>query len=182
MNYKLLMGLGNPGDEYADTYHNVGALALDAIREKIEASEGPLHFRKHGDLFEYAKTAGAILARSLVYMNESGRAVKEAARAFDVAPEAIAILHDDSDLPIGEYKMLSGQNAAGHHGVESTIAALDSKEFMRVRIGIRSPNERVRKKAGDFVLKPISAADKKTLEGVFERIFAELFGDSALKN
>lgn len=170
MHYRLIAGLGNPSKDYENTYHNVGLLALNALEKKIEAMESISDARRHKDLFEYKKAGPIVLVRPLVFMNESGRAIKEAMRVFKVPAEEILIMHDDSDLLIGEFKISHGQNAAGHHGVESTIAAIHSKEFGRARIGIREKILGQRKKASEFVLSPISAKNKKILAGVFETI------------
>lgn len=170
MDFTLIVGLGNPGDEYEDTYHNVGVRGLHAIAQHLEKQGETLRFKRHGDLFEYAKAGGAILVRPLVFMNESGRAVAEALHAFGIVPEKLLVLHDDSDLRVGEYKITAGQNSAGHHGIDSIIESLGGNDFTRVRIGIRAAEEPRRKKAGEFVLSPITAEDKK----VFEKIFAEI--------
>ncbi len=178
MRYKLIIGLGNPGEEYENTYHNAGLLALDALKEKLDAGgTTPVEFKKYKDLFEYAKYGdpeNTALVRPLVFMNESGIALKEAARMAGASPEDIFVMHDDSDLAIGDVKISKGQGAAGHHGVESIVAALHSNDFTRARIGIR-PLEEIRdraggKKAGEFVLQKIKTKDAKALSVVFEKI------------
>jgi peptidyl-tRNA hydrolase, PTH1 family len=108
-------------------------------------------------------------------MNESGRAVHDAMRVFDAKPEDIIVIHDDSDIPVGEFKRTTGGGSAGHNGIRSVIDHLHTQDFARIRIGIRAPDEAHRKKAGDFVLSPITPADKKVFENVFEKIFASFF-------
>ena len=109
-------------------------------------------------------------------MNESGRAISAAIKYFKIKPEEILIVHDDSDIEIGKYKISFGRGSAGHNGVESIIKSLKTKDFWRLRIGIR-PNIRInqskisinqRLKASAFVLKKISKKDLKILEKVFE--------------
>jgi len=100
-------------------------------------------------------------------MNESGKAVKEAVKYFRAKPEEILIIHDDSDIELGKYKISFGRGSAGHQGVESIIKSLGTKNFWRLRIGIRRTK---RKKAGEFVLKKITPADKL----VWERLFSDL--------
>jgi len=167
MQYKLIVGLGNPGAEYQDTYHNVGFLALDAAKARLGAEPA---FARYKDLFEYTKTEGMMFVRPLTFMNASGRAVKEAAKMAHADPGEIFVMHDDSDLMIGALKVAAGQNAAGHHGIESIIGSLGSKDFMRARIGIRPAAETIRQKAGEFVLKPIKKKDREALEAVFADI------------
>ena len=174
MNFKLIVGLGNPGTEFKDTYHNVGVQALHAIAKHYEAKGEPLHFRRHGDLFEYGKVAGILLVRPLVFMNESGRAVQSALHAFSVATRDLLVLHDDSDLLIGDVKITTGQNSAGHHGIDSIIEAVGGNDFTRARIGIRATDEPRRKKAAEFVLTPIIENDKIIFEDVFLKIMRTL--------
>jgi PTH1 family peptidyl-tRNA hydrolase len=175
MNYKLILGLGNPDKEYLHTYHNIGVQAVDAIAADLQKSGESIRFKRHSDLFEYAKVAdGRILMRPLVFMNESGRAAQEALRAWSATPKDLLVLHDDSDIAIGEYKLSTRQSSAGHRGVESIIETLDSNEFARLRIGIRSTNEVRRKKASEFVLDPINENDKKIFDGVFAEIIETL--------
>ena len=142
-----------PGAEYENTYHNAGARALDAIARDPFGADGAPRWEAHKKLFAYAQIAGWIFVKPLTFMNESGTAVREAARKFNVPPENIVLLHDDSDLPLGTWKISRGRGAAGHHGVESAIAALGTNDFTRIRIGIRPESERVRKKAEEFVLR-----------------------------
>ncbi len=170
MGTRLIIGLGNPGPEYEGTYHNVGAMALDAWI--AECDPGAV-FRKHDDYFEYATSGSIIFVRPLVFMNESGLAAREAVRVFDAKPESLLVLHDESDMPLGDYKLSRGGGSAGHKGLQSIIDHLHTDEFWRARIGIRNPKERTRKKAGDFVLKPVSAAHRKILVGVFSELITK---------
>lgn len=110
-------------------------------------------------------------------MNESGAYVAKMVKKFGVKPEELLIVHDDSDIEIGKYKLTPpGHGAAGHHGIESIQAALKTNNFWRLRIGIRpkQAGDEERLKALDFVLKKISPADKKLLGKVFEEAKAEL--------
>lgn len=170
MDQTLIIGLGNPDPALAETYHNAGTLAVEWIAEHsgVEA----VKFRPHKDSFSYAKNGAFIYIRPLVYMNQSGIAVKDAMHVFGASAKDIVIVHDDSDLPLGEFKRVQGGGSAGHNGIRSIIDHLHTEDFARIRIGIREPNEAHRKKAGDFVLSPIDPADKKTLEEVFKKIAA----------
>jgi PTH1 family peptidyl-tRNA hydrolase len=188
---KIIVGLGNPGAEYENTYHNAGMLALQTMLG--EQGKGS---REKG-LFEYTETRdGIILIKPLVFMNDSGKAVRAAIKKFcrhsSLSPMPrppfpfLTILHDDSDIPIGEFKISFGRNSAGHKGVQSIIDALKTKEFTRVRIGIRPKNdfagrenknkETKRQKAGDFALKQITTSDRKILD----KIFAEILKNKVL--
>lgn len=142
----LVVGLGNPGERYARTYHNAGRIAMRALEE---------------DRTPFAPRTRFIVTDT--YMNESGLAVKRALRA---KPSALLVVHDDADLPIGSYRLVFARGAAGHHGVESIIRALGTKEFWRLRIGIRPPAMK-NAKADSFVLRPMSkTAFKEVLASV----------------
>lgn len=166
---RLIIGLGNPGKEYENTYHNAGARALAAIAASLEHDGAP-RWEVHKKRFASARIAGWIFVKPFAFMNESGAAVREAVRKFNASPENIVLLHDDSDLPLGTWKVSRGRGAAGHHGVESAIAALGTNNFARIRIGIRPEHERVRSRAENFVLKPIT----KSAAAILEKTFASI--------
>lgn len=166
---RLIVGLGNPGVEYKNTYHNAGAQALSAIATLL-ASGQEAHWDSYKKLFIYAQIPGWIFVTPLAFMNTSGIAVREAAKKFNIPANRIILLHDDSDLPLGTWKISRGRGAAGHHGVESAIAALGTNDFVRIRIGIRPENERVRKKAEEFVLRKITKTAAATLKKTFREI------------
>ncbi len=180
----LIFGLGNPGREYEHTYHNAGALCVAALKESLQddgggpkSSAAGMKIEKH---FWYCKfPPGIILAgvdpAASLYMNESGLAVREALAYFKLPPERLVLLHDDSDLPLGDWRLETDRGAAGHHGVESAIQILGTTVFWRGRIGIRPAEaEGARRKAGDFVLKPISEEDQRLLAGVFKELGAKI--------
>ncbi len=165
---RLIVGLGNPGGKYDRTYHNVGFSFLGHLTE-----DAPSHWQAvKGKNFEYSELGNFILIKPLVFMNDSGKAVKAALKYFSnktkIKPQEILIVHDDSDIELGKYKLSFGRGAAGHRGVESIIKTLGSDQFWRLRIGIRKMN--LRKKAGDFVLKKISPVDRRILEKIFRAI------------
>lgn len=171
--YKIIVGLGNPGSEYEQTYHNVGFLAVDYFIKKI----GSLTTQKiNSKKIEYTENQHVIFVKPQTYMNESGLAIKNALKYFKVTPEELLIIHDDSDIAIGEYKLSFERGAGGHRGIESAIKYLKTKKFWRLRIGIRPPQPAgsVRKKAEEFVLKKISPVHKKLLQSVFSSIAKEV--------
>ena len=178
--FRLVIGLGNPGADYENTYHNAGALALDAVTASLSGGEAP-QWDTYKKLFSYARTGNWIFVKPLTFMNVSGIAVREAARKFDIPAKDIIVLHDDSDLPLGAWKISRGRGAAGHHGVESAVAALGANDFMRIRIGIRPADERVRKKAEEFVLRRITKTAAATLKKTFGEIATTLEKGTLLK-
>ncbi|MEK7608185.1 MAG: aminoacyl-tRNA hydrolase [Patescibacteria group bacterium] len=164
----LLVGLGNPGKEYESTYHNAGQLALIPIASALAGEIGSFSrpSKKH---FSYRRIGNVVVAKPLVFMNESGIAVREIISFFKIAIKNLAIVHDDSDLSIGTFKVSDKRGSAGHRGVQSIIDELGTNSFKRVRIGIR-PREEVggRKKALSFVLRPVRKTDLEILHSVFE--------------
>jgi PTH1 family peptidyl-tRNA hydrolase len=164
---RLLVGLGNDSGKYQDTFHNVGFLFADHL-----AKDSGLKFKKHRG-FNYLKAGGLIVVKPSGFMNQSGAPTKQALQYFKVKPENLVLIHDDSDLPIGRYRICFGRGSAGHKGVESVFKVLKTDQFERVRIGVRMPaqdQKNRRSKAGSFILNRMSEADKKTLGGVLSEI------------
>ncbi len=161
---RLIVGLGNPGDEYQNTFHNAGFELIDFLA-------GDEAKWKSTDFFVYCKYGKIILAKTKSFMNDSGRSVGKAVSYFNLTPEETAVAHDDSDLRVGEYKIQFNRGAAGHKGVSSVIQSLKTKEFWRIRMGVRSENPRDKmKKAGEFVLKKISSSDDEKLKNCFKAV------------
>jgi len=154
----LIVGLGNPEKEYEFTYHNAGALVLRRLREEFKADFGPVEKSKY---FNFSKGVDPETGDNLVflwpatYMNESGIAVRAALKFFKVKPADLIVFHDDSDLPMGAVKISESPNAAGHHGLMSIQKELGVDNFRRLKIGVRDPKEKKRRKAEEFVLKTI---------------------------
>jgi peptidyl-tRNA hydrolase, PTH1 family len=186
MGQKIVVGLGNPGKEFENTYHNVGFLALDRLAA-IVASAAPdaAPWQKYKILFEYKKSGHTTFIKPLTYMNDSGKAVREALKKFGGTAEDLIVIHDDSDLTVGNYKISFGRSSAGHKGVQSIIDALKTNQFQRIRIGIRPAREKQRQKAGEFALKPIPPAHRKILDellaGIIERHLENIHSPVLLK-
>lgn len=177
----LVIGLGNPGNAYTYTYHNVGMLALDYIRKHLPSSWSCSELHSPHKYFSYytiigpqKKTIFFVFPRT--YMNESGLAVLRALQYFKQPLSSLLVLHDDSDITIGSYKITFDQRSAGHRGIESIIQQCGGKNFYRGKIGIRPVQELVRKKADAFVLKRISKKDLTIFEKeIFPYIISDIF-------
>lgn len=133
----LIIGLGNPGPRYAHTRHNVGYLAIDALRGTT-----PLLPYPGAPATACRTTIDAIpvaLLRSTTYMNESGQAVAPLARELGLPPERIVVLHDELDLPTGTTRLRQGGAENGHNGLKSLSAELGTRDYLRVRMGISRP-------------------------------------------
>lgn len=171
---KLIVGLGNPGKEYERTYHNVGVMALEHIRRALEGTPYETNKRTR---FAWSRGEGLVFVKPLTYMNEAGTPVALANKLFKVPPRALLVIHDESDLALGTYRISFDRGAAGHRGVQSVIDALGTKAFFRIRIGIRPERERGRAQAGEFVLKTISNRD----QGLLEEVLSDVTTKSILK-
>lgn len=130
---KLIVGLGNPGEKYEGTRHNLGFEVLDEFRRKGEFGNW-----KKEDKFksEIIKSNDLVLVRPLTYMNLSGLAVAKLAKYYKIDPKDIVVIHDELDLLLGHIKIRLGGSDAGHHGLESIIGNLGTDKFIRVRLGI----------------------------------------------
>src|SRR4051795_9118886 len=139
----LVVGLGNPGDEFARTRHNVGAEVIELLAERHGAK---LKKGKERALVDEVHVRGkrVALAIPLTYMNDSGESVRLLVRRYGVEPDQVVIVHDELDLPVATLRVKAGGGLAGHNGLRSITSHLHSDEFLRVRIGVDKPqtNER----------------------------------------
>lgn len=158
MAIKALIGLGNKGKEYAHTFHNIGAWTLSLFEAYAHAEE------RAQLLFEYPSGS----------MNESGAPLRSWLENHNLTAQDILIIHDDSDLPVGSYKLVQGGGSGGHKGVQSIINNLGTEDLWRLRIGIRDPQETVRIKALDFVLHRFPKEFEPIFESVAQRAWTEL--------
>jgi PTH1 family peptidyl-tRNA hydrolase len=163
----LIVGLGNPGPEYADTRHNVGAMVIEELATRVG---GRLRAQRQtrSDVLE-GRLAGerAILARPRCYMNESGGPVALLSRFFDVEPAHVVLVHDELDIPFGALRIKAGGGDNGHNGLKSVRSALGTGDTVRVRVGIGRPPGRQDPAA--FVLRPFSAPERRDLALLVDR-------------
>ena len=154
---KLIVGLGNPGREYALTRHNLGFMVVDRLAEKIGAQ---VTEKKFNALIGSGQIDGKkfILAKPQTYMNLSGEAVQALLNWYKLAPADLLLVYDDVDLPCGRLRLRPGGGTGGHRGVESIIVTLGEDQFPRIRIGLGKPAVAGFPTA-DFVLGKISEAE-----------------------
>jgi PTH1 family peptidyl-tRNA hydrolase len=170
---KIIVGLGNPGKKYNLTRHNAGFMAVEEI-----AREKNLTWQLDKKLeAEMAKGGDLILVKPTTFMNESGRAVQKILAYYNLAPQipnanlkdVLVVIHDDLDLNLGAYKIATGSQSAGHHGLDSIMKILNTKNFTRVRLGLATENlQRARKSilpgaVARFVLKRFPASEQKII-------------------
>jgi PTH1 family peptidyl-tRNA hydrolase len=167
----LVVGLGNPGPEYAATRHNVGFLVTDLVAGRVGARLAR-HKRGHalaaeGKLGVPGAMTHLVLVEPLSFMNESGGPVKALMGFYGVEPDRLVVVHDELDIPFSTIRVKLGGGDNGHNGLKSIRRALGTGDFFRVRIGIGRPPGR--QEPADYVLKPFPSAERTELPEVVDR-------------
>lgn len=163
---RLIVGLGNPGETYRDTRHNIGFMVLDEIARRMGAA-----FREEKRWTGLvAKFTGGYLLKPLTFMNESGRSVQSVGHFYKASPAQTLVVYDDVDLPLGRLRFRSSGSAGGHNGIRSLISSLGSDEFPRLKVGISPADGRP---AGErmvgHVLGKFRAEEQTELQIVIQR-------------
>jgi len=167
---RLIVGLGNPGDKYATTRHNIGFMCLDSYvqlhnvvfaRTRIKAKVAEIRFNN----------LDIVLAKPQTFMNLSGEGVGKLLRQHKVKPENLIVVYDDLDLPVGRIRIRLGGSSGGHKGINSIIEHISSQEFIRVRVGIGRPEIKERNEDnGDgvigHVLSDFTPEEKQVIEEI----------------
>lgn len=193
----LIVGLGNPGEKYLKTRHNVGFRVIDAFKTENDFPNFKLFHppkfcstkfgraRKNNALISQEKinSTKILLAKPQTFMNSSGKAVKVLAKKYLSSPEKILIIHDDIDLPLGKIKISKSRGSAGHKGIESIIREIKTNNFIRIRIGIKK-NEKLKikneksqskiKNLEKFVLKNFTKNEEEVLKLIIKKACQEL--------
>jgi PTH1 family peptidyl-tRNA hydrolase len=151
---KLIIGLGNPDKKYQNTRHNVGHQVISRLKT-LNLPE-------------------TILAVNDGFMNEAGFSVQKIVHFHKLPLDRLYLVHDDLDLPVGEYRVQFDRGAAGHHGVESVIGHLGSQAFWRLRIGIGHPADLT--PVEDYVLRPFTAEEKVLISQTIDKITKDIMG------
>lgn len=169
----LVVGLGNPGAQYAGNRHNVGQMVLDELARRTGSAfgaRGGLLSRRPqavvaearlGTLPGGAPGPRVVLAKPTTYMNGSGGPVASLAQYYDVPAERVVLVHDELDIPYADVRLKRGGGEGGHNGLRDTSKALGTKDYVRVRVGVGRPPGRM--DPADFVLRDFSAAERKDL-------------------
>jgi peptidyl-tRNA hydrolase, PTH1 family len=168
----LVVGLGNPGQEYDRTRHNIGFLVADALAHRW--SVGFSHPRGERALVAEARhgSTRVVLAKPLTYMNLSGEAVQSLVRYHRIDARDVIAIHDDVDLPFGEIRVKRGGGEGGHNGLRSLTKHLGTKEYLRVRVGVGRPSGR--QPTADYVLSAFSADEVGELGAIIEQTADEV--------
>jgi len=175
---KIIVGLGNPGEQYKNTRHNVGWLALDNQLGEITW----LKNKKFSALVY--ESENILFIKPLSFMNNSGQVVQKVLNYYKLLPKnlgfinkknvdlnnVLTVIHDDLDLNFGDIRLVTGSGSAGHRGVESIIQYLKTKKFTRIRIGIGNELLRTHVPADKFVLQPFTPEERQHLPKIFNKL------------
>ena len=159
--------LGNPGDKYENTRHNVGFMTADALGEKLNKPIQRLKFKALTNVVEYGGCR-VLLMRPTTYMNLSGEAVREACMFYKLPPERVLVVSDDVSLPVGKIRLRRNGTAGGHNGLRSIIGQLHSDQFPRLKSGVGAKPHPDYDMA-DWVLGRFSKEDRKAIDAAIDR-------------
>lgn len=175
---KIIVGLGNPGEQYKNTRHNIGWLALDDLLGEVKWRED-----KKFNALTY-EDGEFLFVKPLTFMNNSGQAVQKILNYYKLLPktwglinkkdaalnEVLTVIHDDLDLDFTDFKISTNSGSAGHRGVQSIIDYLKTKQFTRVRLGVKNELLKIHIPPEKFVLQPFNASEKEKLQEIFAKL------------
>lgn len=161
---RLIIGLGNPGTDYAETRHNAGFWLCERLAARLNLSLRS-ESRFHGHAARTADACWLLLPQT--FMNRSGQAVSALARFYRIAPEEMLVVHDELDLPPGALRLKFGGGLGGHNGLKDIVTHLGTQDFWRLRIGIGHPGDRA--KVVDYVLKKPRGEERLLIDEALAR-------------
>lgn len=175
---KIIVGLGNPGQKYLSTRHNLGFIFLDKLREKWSLPDFRLENKFNAELSQ-GELAGqkVLLAKPQNFMNLSGETVKKILAFYKLGVDDLLVIHDDIDIFCGKFKLATDSTSAGHNGVQNIIDNLGTKKFARLRIGIKNElpdEERNQMEVSDFVLGRLTVIELEKIIAIENTIIEEL--------
>ena len=166
----MLVCLGNYGQKYENTRHNIGFMAADRLVEKRDLKCNRLRFRALTEVIDFGG-ARVLLMKPQTYMNLSGEAVGEAARFYKIPADHVVVISDDISLPLGKVRVRGSGSAGGHNGLKNIIAHLGTDAFPRVKVGVGAP-ENPEYDVIDWVIGNFSAQEKKAIDDALDRALA----------
>lgn len=175
---KLIVGLGNPGKNYAKTRHNIGFIVLDELQKKMAeygASKWELSKKFNAEICGAVKGGQKIiLAKPMTFMNNSGEAAQLLTHFYKITLPDLIVVHDDKDLKLGEMRVQTDRSDAGHNGIKSIVQHLGTQNFTRLRIGIAPENPKKMRDTAKFVLSRFGLFEKKKVSEVIKRAVEEI--------
>lgn len=171
---KLIIGLGNPGKEYAKTRHNAGFMVLDALAKELSAD---FKFQKkfNAEIAQIKlEDEDVVLLKPQTFMNLSGAPVRAVMDFYKIKPENIVVIHDDKDIMFGDVKYQTDRSAAGHNGIKSLIEHLGTQDFSRVRIGVAWQDKQKMGDTAEFVLHNFTKTELESLDEIVKEICGKI--------
>ena len=165
---RLIVGLGNPGVEYAETRHNAGFWFCERLADTLGVRFA--HESRFHGLVANARDAGMWLLMPQTFMNRSGQAIGALARFYRIEPAEILVVHDELDIPPGQLRLKFGGGLGGHNGLKDTSAHLNTNDYWRLRIGIGHPGDR--NEVVNFVLKPARREEQQLIDEAIDKALA----------
>ena len=162
----LVVGLGNPGQKYANTRHNMGFLTVDLLAEQLNVKLNKVKFKSAYNIVRFGGQK-CLVMKPQTYMNLSGEAVHEAAQFYKIPADHVLVIYDDVSLPVGKLRVRPTGSAGGHNGIKNIIAHLGTQEFPRIKIGTGAPSGGGAEMI-DWVIGVPSQAERKILVESFE--------------
>ncbi len=179
---KLIIGLGNPDKKYENTRHNLGQkIVIDFLKKQnlelkkipklsAQLSELPCRDARSGVSTKFNNKI--LIGITTEYMNNSGLSVQKITKFYKISPQDIYIIHDDLDLPVGDFKIQFDRGPAGHNGIKSIIENLNTQQFNRIRVGISKASDNI--PVEDYVLLPFTSEEKIIIDSLIPKIFTEI--------
>lgn len=164
----LVVGLGNPGEKYQNTRHNIGFKVIDNIFDKLSKQQKIVWKTESSNLVSNVQISNkkTLLSKPQLFMNNSGTAVKNMIKKHDQKIKDIIVIHDEIDLPFNQVRVQKGGGSAGQKGIESIIDSIGSKDFIRIRIGVDKPEHKY--EIENYVLQDFTKQEQKTLPNVIK--------------
>jgi PTH1 family peptidyl-tRNA hydrolase len=164
----LIIGLGNPGEKYVGTRHNVGFDFLDKLKTEKDFPDFAFNQKFNSEISSQKET---VLVKPQTFMNLSGEAVHSLLHFYKLTPDNILVVHDDKDIALGEYRLATDSSSAGHNGVQDIIDKLGTQKFKRIRVGVGTQTELP---AEVFVLQKFSDLEKEKVDNVLEEVLEKM--------
>lgn len=162
---RVIAGLGNPGEKYANTRHNIGFMITAALARKYSIKSSYKFDGLYGDFFFGGEKI--IIFQPMKYMNRSGQPIRNLINYYEIPSENILVIHDDLDLDLGTIRFKKNGGSGGHNGIKSIIERIGTNEFKRLKVGIGRPPENII--VSDYVLSKFHGEEKETAEEVIEK-------------
>jgi peptidyl-tRNA hydrolase, PTH1 family len=178
---KLFVGLGNPESKFFSTRHNVGYMTIDALNAALKTKykrKPPAFSQKFLQSIVWDYSPFAVLAKPMKFMNDSGVAVKKLVDAYKPDLKDLYIVHDDLDIPLGEYKIQFAKGPKDHKGIKSIEDELGTDQFSRIRVGIENRKSGARAKGEDYVLESFTEDEKPVINWTIQKLIHDEFFES----